>query len=380
MIYLDNSATTRQKPLSVVEAVTKGLTTFSANPGRSGHIASLNSAIEISKVREQIASYFNCSVPENVIFTQNCTDALNLALLGTAKKGGHVVTTAFEHNSTLRPLHYLKSKGIIDLSIVEPKDPTRITADDIKPYIRENTYLVSCVHISNVDGAESDIKGIGELCKNNNLLFVVDGAQSAGHKEIDMIKDNISLLALAGHKALLGPQGIGVLLIGENVDLRPIRFGGTGTQSIELEQPSERPECFESGTIALPNILGLGAGIEFVKNNKEKIDKKIAYLTNLALSELSQIKAVKIYTDNKNLNGVIGFNISNIDSGIVCEFLNEKYEICVRGGLHCAPLKHKFLGTVEQGIVRVSLSYFSTEEEIKALVKAIKDFIKTYEI
>ena len=380
MIYLDNSATTRIKPQSVINSVTKGLTTFSANPGRSGHKASLDSAIEVSKVREQIASYFNCPVPENVIFTQNCTDALNLAILGTAKKGGHVITTTFEHNSTLRPLHYLQSKGIVEVSIVEPKDPTKITAEDIEPLIKENTYLVSCVHVSNVDGAESDITGIGNLCKKYNLTFLVDGAQSAGHKEIDMSRDNISLLALAGHKGLMGPQGVGVLLINENVNLHPIRFGGTGTQSIDLNQPPERPECFESGTIALPNILGLGAGLEFVEKNQEKIEKKLKYLTKLLINEFSQIKNVKVYTNENNLNGVVGFNISNIDSGLVCEFLNEKYEICVRGGLHCAPLKHKFLGTVEQGIVRASLSYFSTEEEIRMLVRAVKDFIKMYEI
>ena len=380
MIYLDNSATTRIKPQSVINSVTKGLTTFSANPGRSGHKASLDSAIEVSKVREQIANYFNCPVPENVIFTQNCTDALNLAILGTAKKGGHVITTTFEHNSTLRPLHYLQLKGIVEVSIVEPKDPAKITAEDIEPLIKENTYLVSCVHVSNVDGAESDIAEIGNLCKKYNLTFLVDGAQSAGHKDIDMSRDNISLLALAGHKGLMGPQGVGVLLINENVNLHPIRFGGTGTQSIDLNQPSERPECFESGTIALPNILGLGAGLEFVEKNQEKIKKKLKYLTKLLINEFSQIKNVKVYTNENNLNGVVGFNISNIDSGLVCEFLNEKYEIYVRGGLHCAPLKHKFLGTVEQGIVRASLSYFSTEEEIRTLVRAVKDFIKMYEI
>ena len=355
MIYLDNSATTRTKPKEVIDEVVKGLTTFSANPGRSGHIASLNSAIEVSKTRQLLCEIFSCPTPENIVFTQNCTDSLNLAILGSARKGGHVITTAFEHNSTLRPLQFLKEKGIISLTIVEPNSSNKITRQDIEKHIRKNTYLISTIHVSNVDGAETEIEEIGKLCKEKNILYLVDGAQSAGHKCINMQKQNISLLALAGHKGLFGPQGIGALLIGENVSLNPIRFGGTGTQSISLSQPTERPECFESGTIALPNILGLKAGLEFVSVNQEKIEEKLKTLTKALIYELKKIKNVKVYTSENNLNGVVSFNISNIDSTIVSEYLNEKFEICVRSGLHCAPLKHKHLGTIEQGTIRASL-------------------------
>lgn len=379
MIYLDNSATTRPKPREVIYAVNKGLTTLCANPGRSGHIASLNAAIEVSSVREKLSSMFGNDSPQNVIFTQNCTDSLNLAILGTARKGGHVITTTYEHNSTLRPLRELESKGIIELTIVEPKTK-RICASDILPHIKENTYLVSTIHISNVDGAETDVKEIGKLCKEKGLIYLVDGAQSAGHRRINMQEQNISLLTLAGHKGLYGPQGIGVLLICGNVNLSPIRFGGTGTQSIETLQSSERPECFESGTIALPNILGLGAGIDFVSKNQDKINYKLEFLTKKLINELKKIKNVKIYTSEDNLNGVVSFNISNVDSTIVSEFLSDKFEICVRSGLHCSPLKHRSLGTTEQGTVRVSISYFTTEEEIMLFCKAIKYFIKTYEI
>lgn len=380
MIYFDNSATTRKKPKSVISQVVNGLTNYSANPGRSGHKASINCAIAVNEVRENICEFFEATSPENIIFTLNCTDALNLAILGSIKKGGHVITTAFEHNSVLRPLHELKNKGLIELSIVEPKNKNIITASDIEPLIKDNTYMVVTVHISNVDGAITDIKEIGKLCKQKNILYLVDGAQSAGHEKISLKNDNISMLALAGHKGLFGPQGVGVLVLNDNVNLSPIRFGGTGTDSIKLLQPSDRPECYESGTIAVPNILGLDAGLNFVKKNFEIIQSKVAFLSKTLIYELKKINCIKLYTSEENLFGVIAFNISNIDSSIVSEFLNDKYSICVRSGLHCAPLKHKYLSTIEQGIVRVSLSYFNTVDEIYTLIYALKDFVKSFDI
>ncbi|MDD4110935.1 MAG: aminotransferase class V-fold PLP-dependent enzyme [Clostridia bacterium] len=376
MIYLDNSATTRKKPQIVIDAVVKGLTILSANPGRSGHIASLKLALAIGEIREKIKDFIGAPQPENIIFTQNCTDSLNLAILGSARKGGHVITTAFEHNSTLRPLFELQKKGIIELTVVKPKNTFEITREDIEPYIKENTYLVTTIHVSNVDGAKSNINEIGKLCKDRGLLYLVDAAQSAGHECINMQKQNISLLALAGHKGLLGPQGIGVLAIGEDVRLNPIRYGGTGTESIRTYQPSEMPECFESGTIAGANILGLGAGVDFVIKNENNIKEKTEKLTVKLIQELKKIKGIKVYTDIRNLNGVVGFNIRNIDSTIVSEYLNEKYKICVRSGLHCAPLKHRHWNTIEQGIIRVSLSYFNTEEDINQLIYALKKFIE----
>ena len=378
MIYLDNSATTRKKPISVINAVVQGLTKLSSNPGRSGHIASLNLALEIGEVREKIQKFVGASKPENIIFTQNCTDALNLAILGSVKQGGHVITTSFEHNSTLRPLFELEKKGIIELTIAEPRNTYEITRDDIEPHIRENTYLIATVHISNVDGATTDVELIGKLCKEKGILYLVDSAQSAGHQCINMQEQNISLLAIAGHKGLLGPQGVGVLAIAEDVKLEPIRYGGTGTDSTNTYQPNEMPECFESGTIASPNILGLGAGIDFIARNEKLINSRIKKLTRKLIMDLSDIPKIKLYTDPRNLHGVVGFNITDIDSTIVSEFLNENYRICVRSGLHCAPLKHRHMKTLEQGIIRTSISYFNTEDEINKLIFAIKEFVNKY--
>ena len=375
MIYLDNAATTRKKPNSVIKSLLNGATKFSANPGRSGHKASLDAAMEIANTRELLMKYFGASKMENVIFTSGCTESLNLAILGSAKKGGHVITTTFEHNSVLRPLFELQKNGIIEVSIAEPENKNKITKNDISKHLKGNTYMVITTHVSNVDGAETDVEEIGKFCKENNLIYLVDSAQSAGHKCINMQKCNINLLAVAGHKGLFGCAGVGVLII-DNVNLKPIKFGGTGTDSISVFQPSELPECFESGTIATPNILSLKAGVEFVIKHQKIIDEKMKKQTKMLLNELKSIKNIKIYTDFNNLNGVVAFNIENIDSSIVAQILDEKFNICVRGGLHCAPLKHKFLKTENQGVVRVSLSYFTEDKEIEYLIHALKNLDK----
>lgn len=374
MIYLDNGATTRKKPNSVINALLDGATKYSANPGRSGHKASLDCAMEIAKARQTLQEYFGVERIANVIFTSGCTESLNLAILGCAKQGGHVIATTFEHNSTLRPLYELEKKGIIELSIVEPKNKYLITVEDIKKHIKPNTYMICTNHISNVDGAESDIENIGQFCKENGYIYLVDSAQSAGHKRINMQKQNINLLAIAGHKGLFGCQGVGALLI-NNCKPNPIKFGGTGTESISVYQPVEPPECYESGTIATPNILSLKAGIEFVKMHEKEIQNKMQEQTKMLINQLNSIENIIVYTDLRNLNGVVSFNVKDIDSTEVAEYLNENFGICVRGGLHCAPLKHKFLKTLQQGTVRVSLSYFTTNKEISTLINALKQYV-----
>lgn len=376
MIYLDNGATTRKKPNTVIAALLDGATKFSANPGRSGHKASLDCALEVANARQVIQEYFGISRMENVIFTSGCTESLNLAILGSVKKGGHVIATTFEHNSTLRPLFELEKNGVIELSIVEPTEKGKIKLEDIKKYVRPNTYMICTIHVSNVDGAETDITEIGNFCKENGYIYLVDAAQSAGHKCINMQKQNINFLTLAGHKGLFGVQGVGALLIEGDHLPNPIKFGGTGTESISVYQPHEPPECYESGTIATPNILSLKAGVEFVKKYEKEIQEKMQKQTKWLLDELNKIENVKTYTDFNNLNGVISFNIGDIDSTEVAEYLSENYNICVRGGLHCAPLKHKFLGTLNQGTVRVSLSYFTTNNELKMFIIAIKKYVE----
>ncbi len=369
MIYLDNSSTTRFKPLSVKLATLKGVSSLSVNPSRSSHTPALKGAMKIYETRENLAEYLGTTA-ENVIFTSGCTMALNLAIRGTVKKGGHIITTIYEHNSVLRVLEALKASDGITVTYLTPNKQGQIAPNDITKNLRSNTYMVIINHRSNVTGATQNIEAIGKVCKKNNLLFLVDGAQSIGHTHIDMRKMNINMLAVAGHKGLYAPQGIGALLI-NNAKISPLIYGGTGTQSDKLTQPNDYPDGLESGTPNIVGILGLNAGLKYVIKHEEKISKKIATLTNLALHELNRIKNVTVYGE-KNA-GVISFDIKEKDSSFVATELNEKYGICTRSGLHCAPLIHKYLGTKSKGLTRISLSYFTKKSEIKKLIKAVTE-------
>lgn len=376
MIYLDNSATSFPKPQSVVNAITESFSKFGANPGRSGHSFSIKTAIKVAEIREKIASFFNAESPENVIFTSGATEALNLAILGSVKKGGHIICTSNDHNSCLRPIFELEKQGIVEVSVASPEAQDKLRLTDILPLVKENTYLICVNHISNVDGMETDIVEIGKYCFKKGILFLVDSAQSAGHKEIDLLKQHIDFLIVAGHKGLYGPMGVGALVVSSKVCLKPIKFGGTGTFSQNLVQPTDIPEGFESGTLPVPNILGLGAGIDFVIANQQKICQKLDDFTTYLNYQLNEISGVKVYTHADNANGVIGFNVGEMPSTEVADILDEKFGIMVRSGLHCAPLKHKHLGTLEQGVVRASISYFTTYAEIQKFLKAVNFLAK----
>ncbi len=375
MIYLDNSASSLIKPKSVQKAVLSALIEYSANPGRSGHKQALKTAMMVENVRTTVANHVGTTA-ENVIFTLNCTDALNLAILGSFQPDGHVICTVNEHNSVLRPLEHLRQcSPSFSYSVAKQSGKLGITWQDIENQITDKTYLVVCNHISNVNGDVADIEEIGKNLKDRNILFLVDGAQGGGHFIYDMQKMNISMLSLAPHKGFYGPQGVGCLALNGNVDLQPIRFGGTGTNSLELVQPNSAPERFESGTINTPAILGFGEGVRFVEENFKFIQEKMEDLTTYLHYELSKLP-IEVYTKTENTNGVFAFNVPDVDSTKVANYLNEKWGICVRSGYHCAPLKHKSLGTLDQGAVRVSLSFFNTYQEIEKLVMAIKTFLR----
>ena len=370
MIYFDNSATTNKKPKEVINAVIKGLTEYSANPGRSGHKLSVQTAIQIENIREKVMNFVNAPY---IAFTQNCTDALNLAIQGTYVPNGHVICTINDHNAMIRPLFELQKKFGLEISIASPKHPQELTLEDIIPHIKPNTYMICLNEMSNVDGQVAELKRIGEYCNENCITFCVDAAQSCGHIKIDMQKNYIDLLSIAPHKGLYAPQGIGVLGYTKKAQLKPIRFGGTGTDGANVYQPQNSIETFESGTLSTPNILGLGAGIDFVEKNFIEIQEKIDDLSTYLNYELSNIPGVTVYTHANNSYGVIGFNIRDYGSTDVSQILSDKYGICTRGGLHCAGLKHKHLGTLNQGIVRASLSYFNSFSECVKLVKAVRE-------
>ena len=369
MIYFDNSATGGFKPWSVYETHEKVLRYLLANPGRSGHKLSVTGAKLVFESRKSLSSMFD-GIIERTIFTKNCTEALNLAIFGTVKKGGHVITTVYEHNSVLRPLYYLKEQGIITLDVVAPKNSTLIK--EIEDKINKNTYLIVSSSASNVTGEILPITEIGAIAKKHHLLFLVDGAQGAGHIPLSLTRDNISLLALAGHKGLCGIMGSGALLFNNEVEILPLILGGTGTESLNLNQPTTYPECLESGTINLPAIASLKEGVNYVKQNMENFGNLLVEKTKIIIDFLNDNNKVKCYS-KPNKIGIVSFSIEGFDSVEISDILNKEFDIAVRGGFHCAPLMHKFLNTENRGLVRVSLAVQNTHKEILALLKAISD-------
>jgi len=377
MIYLDNASTTNKKPFCVKWAVLKSLSKkYCANPGRSSHKIGLNAGNVVFETRETLKKFFNCKNAQNIIFTSGCTEALNLAIFGTIQKGKNVVYTSNEHNSVARPLEMLKNKGIITTTQVFTDENGKTTPEDIENAITEKTYLVIVNHTSNVTGATSDIKKIGEICKKHNVMLLVDGAQSAGHQKIDMQKDNITMLAIAGHKGMLALQGVGALLFADGIKIMPQKFGGTGTYSEQLLPPITYPESLEAGTSPTPAIFSLNASTKYVEKHFDKINRKIHDLTKYLLNEMYQRKNLMIYTPKNCYNGVVSFNIKDVSPSDVVDYFNQN-GICVRAGLHCAPLCHNKLGTTKQGgAVRVSISNYNHIWEIKKFIKLLDKLIQ----
>lgn len=373
MIYLDNAATTFPKPESVYGAVDDCLRNYCANPGRGGHKLSLKSGRVLLEARELLAELFNVDSPENVILTQNATEALNLAIKGFLNAGSHVITTSMEHNSVMRPLKILEERGI-ETSIVQCNEYGEIDVKSIKKEIKKETALIVATHASNVVGTITPIEDIGDLAKRYGLTFLVDASQTAGVYQIDMEKMNISMLAFTGHKSLMGPQGTGGLCIREGLKLIPLQEGGTGSKSESLYQPDIMPDRYESGTHNTPGIAGLCAGINFI--NSKGIDTIRSHeqeLTRYFLDGLREIKDVRVYgtKEVEKQAPVVSINIGDIGSSEISYILDETFDIATRSGLHCAPMAHKTIGTLEQGTVRFSFSIFNTIYQVDTVLDAI---------
>lgn len=374
MIYFDNASTGGFKPNSVIDSCTNILKFISANPNRSGHRKALIGMQTILDTRTLLAKHFSCPI-DRAIFTKNCTESLNMAIFGCLKVGGHVITTVYEHNSVLRPLTALKNQGLIELDIVKPIGQKDIVGA-IEEKINSKTFLIVTTAVSNVTGIKLPIQQIGELCKSKNILYLVDGAQAGGHIKLNLKEQNISMLALAGHKGLYGIMGSGVLLFDESVNLQPLLYGGTGTESNSLAQPEVYPEKLESGTLNLPSISALKEGLEFVFPNLHNFSELLLNMTKNLINGLKQIEKVNLYS-TPNESGIVAFSIIDKPSTLVADILNSDYDIAVRAGLHCAPLMHKYLHTFENGLVRASLAVQNTSREISFFIKAIENIAKS---
>lgn len=413
MIYLDNAATTFPKPRSVLQAVARAMMFYGANPGRSAHRASLRAAQEVWLCREALAGLLGAPDPARMIFCLNCTDALNMAIQGSLRPGMHVITTALEHNSVLRQLAPLNSAGIIRFTILQPDESGIVTAqqfaeamagsDTSKEQYGQNAQaamtspqfalpinllqplsevraslpdtLVICTHASNVTGAIQPVCEIGALCRARGARFILDAAQTAGIIPLDLAHTGCDLAALPGHKGLYGPMGTGVLYIADGANIEPLRKGGTGSSSQSIYQPGDLPECMESGTLNLPGIAGLRAGVDFVRKNGGELREREQALSLRLLRGLAQIPGVRMLGPKQAgcRVGVISFNIGDIPSTEVADALDSgDMHIAVRAGLHCAPLVHEHCGTLRQGAVRISLGAFNTESDVDAALDALE--------
>lgn len=374
MIYLDSSATSFLKPPQVAEAVFRSFNTI-GNAGRGAHAPTLNASRLIYDTREKLAALFGTPDPSRIAFTCNATEALNIAIHGAIHPGEHVITTACEHNSVLRPL-YLKEKEGTELTIIPADKKGRIRYDLLESFVKSNTSAIVLTHASNLSGNVTDLAFVSNFAKKHGLLLIVDASQTAGSLPINVVKMGIDILCFTGHKGLFGPQGTGGLYVREGLTLSPLKSGGSGIHSFDRQHPTDMPAALEAGTLNGHGIAGLNAGLDYILSTGVKnIHAKEISLARRFVNGISDISDLKLYgdIDAPLRTPIISLNIGNMSSASVSDILWEDYEICVRAGAHCAPLMHKTFGTEKQGAVRFSFSCFNTEAEIDTAIQAMHE-------
>jgi cysteine desulfurase family protein len=396
-IYLDNAATSFPKPPQVTETMAHYMHSVGANPGRSGHQLSLEAARIVQHTRASLAALFNISDPARIVFTLNITEALNTVIYGFLDKGDHVIISAMEHNSVLRPLKHLEENRVIALTIAPCDRKGFLELDALPRLVQKNTKLMVLNHASNVCGTIQNVNAVKAAIGDTPLLL--DAAQTAGCYPIDVQASGIDFLAFTGHKALLGPQGTGGLYIREGLSVRPLKRGGTGSVSEAVRQPNFLPDALESGTQNNVGIAGLGAGADFIlQEGVDKIRTREKKLTSALLQSLHNLPGLTIYgpVDAECQTATISFtfesilptgsehgfggcgsvNLAWMEEGIPInvagDILDSDYDILVRVGLHCAPLAHKTLGTFPDGSLRISMGYFNSLEEMEITAAALR--------
>ncbi|MCS7463106.1 aminotransferase class V-fold PLP-dependent enzyme [Paenibacillus doosanensis] len=377
--YFDHAASSWPKPPEVLEAMQQCMLEYAANPGRGSHQMAVRASRTLFETRKSLAKLFAVKNPNDISFAQNTTMALNQAILGFVKDGDHVVCTSVEHNSVRRPLEFLKKTKGISVTYVATNEKGELNIDDVAAAITTNTKLLVCSHSSNLLGSILPVEQMGELCRQKGVAFLVDAAQSAGTLPIDVGRMGIHLLAFPGHKGLLGPQGTGGLYIDPELELVPLMHGGTGSQSEAIDQPTVRPDRYESGTQNTVGIAGLNEGVKFVlRETTEKIHKKEWEQTQRIMAGLMEIEGVKVLGPDlgQNKTGIVTFTVHEADSSEIAFILDHSFQIAVRSGYHCSPLAHESAGTMERGAVRASVGYFTSEEEVDRLIAAVKEIAK----
>ena len=374
MIYFDNAATTLQKPACVVQAVTEAMCSL-GNSGRGVHSGALSAARIIYETRMALADLFGAESPERIAFTANSTQALNIAIKGVLSPGDHVIATALEHNSVLRPLYEMEEQGT-ELTILSADRMGSIRYEDFEKALRPNTRAVVTTHGSNLTGNLLDIGRIGAFARKHGLIYIVDASQTAGVFDIDVRRMHIDILCFTGHKGLLGPQGTGGLYVREGIAVRPLLSGGSGVQTYLKKHPPQMPTALEAGTLNGHGIAGLGAALRYIQETGlPAIRQKEQELMWAFYTQVRQIPGITVYGDFSSSDrcAIVSLNVRDYDSGEVSDALSEEYGIATRPGAHCAPLMHEALGTVEQGAVRFSFSHYNTKEEIEIAVSALRE-------
>lgn len=379
MIYLDNAATTLQKPEQVAQSIVDAMHSM-GNAGRGATSASLDASRVIYDTRVMLAKLFAVENPSRIAFTCNSTESLNLAIKGILHRGDHVVTTVLEHNSVLRPLYEMEEKGV-ELTILKCDDVGMISYDELELSIKENTKAIVCTHGSNLTGNVIDVKRVGKLARKHGVLFIVDASQTAGVLDIHVEEMKIDILCFTGHKGLLGPQGTGGIYVREGISLHPLKIGGSGTDSYNKKHPVEMPTAVEAGTLNGHGIAGLHGALSYIEEvGVSSIREKELELMWRFYDGVKEIEHVKIYGDlhqkresKEERCAIVTLNIGDYDSAEVSDELLVSYDISTRPGAHCAPLMHEALGTKEQGAVRFSFSHYNTVEEVDCAIKAIRE-------
>lgn len=372
--YLDHAATSWPKPRAVFAAMRHAMEEAGGNPGRSGHRMAMLAADIVYECRENLARLFGAPDPLRICFTSNATEALNIALKGLLRPGDHVVYSGMEHNAVWRPLMKLVSQGV-EASMAPATADGIVTAESVRSVLRPETRMIALIHASNVNGALNPVAEIGRLARERHAVFLVDAAQTAGAVPIDVAALNIDLLAVPGHKGLLGPQGTGALYVGDSIELESLKEGGTGSESASPLQPPFLPDRFESGTLNTPGIAGLNEGVKALFSlGVENVLRRERELANFVIAGLERINGVRIYRPAcpEDRTGVVAFNVDGLDANAAAERLDRDFGIACRAGLHCAPLAHRSLGTGLAGAVRFSFGALSAKRDVELACAAVR--------
>jgi len=369
---MDNAATSFPKPECVYQAVDHFNRYLGANPGRGTHSQTVQAGSILLDAREALASLFNVNDCTNIAFTANVTEALNTGLKGILRAGDHVITTSMEHNSVARPLFALSQQGV-EWTAIPCSPEGNLDVSMLEKAIKANTRMICMLHASNLTGTIMPIAAVGKIARDRGIIFMVDSAQTAGVLELDVDEQCIDILAFTGHKGLLGPQGTGGIYVKPGIQINPLKEGGTGSLSESLEQPTWMPDRLESGTPNTPGIAGLLAGVNFVlETGREVIHRREQYLATALQQGMKAIKGVEIYGSADSLRtAVIAFNIDGMDCGELSMRLEHDHGIITRSGLHCALIAHQTLGTLQRGACRLSPGFFTNEDQIETVLKAI---------